>query len=1006
MKILFASSILWIFFFQISIAQSIQNVAQGKPVTVSSENDRYPESLIVDGGISKSSTWMPKDNARPPHWVEINLEKYYDIEQIVLYNGIPDDAMTAREKEKAAGFYCVNNLKFQYWDDANWTDFPNTELTENRKSVLSFNFSPKITTYKIRLIATDGEPIRVIDIQVFGKENPNLVMSKTDMKVPVATTKDKANHAFVKVSDKKTGKTFKYVGYNQGYFLPGSNTTSWIEYSGVNSIRLWASLNEYVPISSIDLTPQVNDLATFEELKKKVRQNPETNPYIRWEIIRKKAANPLASTNTMVLDYALTELKKRNIDALMQINSTDFNNEWSNNWKQWIRYYALAFHTAKVGDVQLFAMQNEPNHAHSNMKLDQYCNALKFTSDAVRCAIEDVNKLYNKKLKARFVSPVTAGTNTNWWATVIASVRTDYRGNPIDHNLLDIFSTHSYNLPAVGYTDKVNGIRDLLIENHPKHENFPIVFTEIGRWMNAYLIDREETMDSPSLFTEWAGIYANNMNNGAYGMWAFKMANTVSETYLRGIKSGHHYTWKGTRFIEDSQENVALGKPVKAISESKEFSASKVSDGNKSDESSWIFFSDEDKWLEIDLQQSVELGGAVVYTGSSSGVYTAPDRVKTYRLQSWDGKQWQDIEGASEDKCKYAQVLWTFKDKVITNKVRLYIEDEGSVKIREIKLFKSDFMNKAKPSYDISGIQRTGEVVRLFAKGFKDEKDLLETKISIEDPDININTSFNSKNNSCYIWLVNRNDFDYQLTLDLSSLSLDSSSKLFIEEVSNDYYGELVDIKEINNSKEINHILPPQSVQLISIPLNNLKNKEYEASAATVIKGGNESGKNFSAQNTLGIALDSKDFSKNEVSYIQFDLGRQNKIASNKAVFSICGYNATDTVPYRFHVYVIPDWKWNEKQLTWDNAICIAKDEAWMQEVGSKAFFAGELVFNNQAERHELDVTELLNSRYSSDTYTFVLIREARELGDDYDKGKNCVVYSKDPLRKPLLKLF
>ncbi len=1001
------SIMIWIFACQqLSIAQSTLNVAQGKSVTVSSVNPRYPESLILDGGISKSSTWIPLDNARPPHWVEINLEKYYDIERIVFYNGIPEDDMTAREKEKAAGFYCVKNLKFQYWDDANWTDFPNTELTENRKSILSFDFSPRITAYKIRLIATDGEPIRVIDIQVFGKENPNLILSKTDMKASASIVKDKTNQAFVKISDKKTGKTFKYVGYNQGYFMPGSNATAWVEYSGVNSVRLWASLSEYVPVNSLELSPQVNDLAAFEELKKEVRRDPETNPYIRWEVIRKKAGNRMPSTNTMVLDYALTEMKKRNVDVLMQINSTDFNNEWSNKWQQWLRFYALAFHTAKVGDVQLFAMQNEPNHALSHMKLDQYCHALKITSDAARCAIEDVNKLYNKNLKVRFVSPVTAGTNTNWWATVIASVRTDYRGNPIDYNLLDIFSTHSYNLPAVGYTDKVNGIRNLLVENHPKHENFPIVFTEIGRWMNAYLIDREETMDSPSLFTEWAGIYANNMNNGAYGMWAFKMANTISSTYPRGIKSGHHYTWKGTRFIEDSQENLALNKPVKASGESKDYPASNVTDGNKSDASSWTFFSDNDKWLEIDLQKPTELGGAVVYTGSSSGVYTAPDRAKTYRLQSWDGKQWADIGGASEDKSKYAQVLWKFKKSVTTNKVRLFIEDEGSVKIREIKLFNPQFMKNAQPSYDISGIQRTGEVVRLFAKGFKNEKDLLETTISVEDPDVNINTCIDKETNSCYIWLVNRNNFDYQLDLDLSSLPLNSSSKLFIEEVSGNYYGELVDIKTIGNSKKVSYVLPPQSVQLISIPLNNLKLKEFDAVATTTIKGGNDSGKNFSDQNMLGIALDSRDFSKNEVSYIQFDLGKQNKITSDKAVFSIYGYNVTDAIPYRFHVYVIPDWEWSGKQLTWNNAACIAKNETWMQEVGSKAFIAGELVFTNQPKRHELDVTELLQ-RYPSDTYTFVLIREARELGDDYDKGKKCVVYSnKDISRKPQLKLF
>src|SRR5262249_5611787 len=155
-------------------------------------------------------------------------------------------------------------------------------------------------------------------------------------------------------------------------------------------------------------------------------------------------------------------------------------------------------------------------------------------------------------------------------------------GRPIDHDLLGIFDTHSYNSPAAGYADRVDDIRKLLEENQPGGKALPIVYTEIGRWMNAYLIDKEETMDDPSLFTEWAGIYANNTLNGVYGMWAFKFANTTSSTYPHGIKSGHHFAWQGKRIIEDAYTDLALGRPVKASQESAQWPASAVTDGNKS----------------------------------------------------------------------------------------------------------------------------------------------------------------------------------------------------------------------------------------------------------------------------------------------------------------------------------------------------------------------------------------------------------------------------------------
>ena len=50
----------------------------------------------------------------------------------------------------------------------------------------------------------------------------------------------------------------------------------------------------------------------------------------------------------MVFEYALKELKRLNIEPVLQINSTDFDGTWSNKWKQWQRFYALAFYAAKT----------------------------------------------------------------------------------------------------------------------------------------------------------------------------------------------------------------------------------------------------------------------------------------------------------------------------------------------------------------------------------------------------------------------------------------------------------------------------------------------------------------------------------------------------------------------------------------------------------------------------------------------------------------------------------
>ena len=648
----------------VGISADNVNVALHKPVIASSQQKEFPASNVTDGIISRKSSWTSAKGARTPHMLVLNLQKYYDIDRIVIYTGIPEPEKTEQEKGQAPGFWAMKNFKIQYWDDANWTDLPNTECTENRLDKIEFTFTPQLTTFQLRLISTDGEPVTINEFEVYGKEKKNMIVPVIQNELPNRVHKEFPKDMLVTVNKDVIGNTMKYVAYNQGYYMPGSNISGWLEYSNVNSLRVWTSMNDYVPEEAVNYQKNLNTLEEFEAYKHELRSSPEKNNFIKWKLILERCRKQQFSTNSMVFEYALLELKRLNIDVVLQMNSTDFDHTWSNKWKQWQRFYALAFYAAKTGDVTMFAMQNEPNHRHSGpMKITQYVDAMKIVSDAIYCAIQDVNKLYGKHLKSRFVSPVTAGSNANWWAEVVKSLRIDYRGFPSDRDLLDIFSTHSYNLPAAGYVSKVSDIRKIIVDNHPLKRSLPIVYTETGRWMNAYLIDKYETMDSPSLFTEWAGEYTNNTLNQGYGMWAFKFANTTSNTYPRGIKSGHHFIWQGKRIVEDAYNNVALGKKVIDLTSSHPAQVKVITDGNKTDASMWTSVNtDEKKCLEIDLGKSYSLGAAVVYTGSEYGVYTGPDRVKNFRLQYWEGTGWKDIEETIENNARYTQSFFLFKN--------------------------------------------------------------------------------------------------------------------------------------------------------------------------------------------------------------------------------------------------------------------------------------------------------------------------------------------------------
>jgi hypothetical protein len=472
----------------ISFAQE-KNVALHKPVVANSENEFFPAKNVVDGKIIRNSKWM-SDNVKPPHILEIDLQKYCNINKIIVHTGIPEAERTASEATQAAGFWSAKNFKLQYWDDANWTDIPNTEVHENRLTDVPYSFSPALNTFKLRFICDDGEPISIMEIEVFGTET-NRVVAGTGTSLQMKTERTADQDVIIKIENKVVGTSMKYVGYNQGYYVPGSNASGWIEYSGVNSLRVWTTLNSYVPVSAVQVDKSITSVNEFDKRKQELRTNPEKNKYIKWGNLLPlyNETEKETNTNPMILSYVLTELKRLKVDPVLQIGSTDFDSTWSNKWKQWQRFYALAYYAAKTGDVTMFAMQNEPNHKNSGpMKLLQWIGGMQIVSDALTSAIEDVNKKYGKNLIARMVGPVTAGNNPEWWTEVAKNMRTDYHGNTIDHDLLGIFSTHSYNSPAAGYETRVASIKKILADNQPGEKPLPVVFTESGRCRSGFVV--------------------------------------------------------------------------------------------------------------------------------------------------------------------------------------------------------------------------------------------------------------------------------------------------------------------------------------------------------------------------------------------------------------------------------------------------------------------------------------------------------------------------------------
>ena len=92
-----------------------------------------------------------------------------------------------------------------------------------------------------------------------------------------------ASTASIAVSENQIGVTPTYIGYNMGHYLPGSNTSAWVDYSNVNAFRVWLSFSDYEPTDDISpLGDGVTSLATFNARKSLLRANPTNPSYINF----------------------------------------------------------------------------------------------------------------------------------------------------------------------------------------------------------------------------------------------------------------------------------------------------------------------------------------------------------------------------------------------------------------------------------------------------------------------------------------------------------------------------------------------------------------------------------------------------------------------------------------------------------------------------------------------------------------------------------------------------
>jgi autotransporter-associated beta strand protein len=369
--------------------------------------------------------------------------------------------------------------------------------------------------------------------------------------IAMATRGVFAATATVTLNSTPIGVTPRYMGYNMGHYMPGSNTTAWSNYTGMNAYRFWAAPGDYEPTD--DRSPfgdGVTTLAQFDSRKIALRADTHVNPipnasnpsaYINWPYFNINFDDTQSGRNKATLNYALSELQKSGVDVVMQItrsNAAAYEvNDWAGKWEQWQHYYSMAYYAAKNYDVQRYQMYNEPDH--DDITTSEWVLRLQLASDAVKSAIEDVNSITGKKLSWSIYAPVPAGTTSTidtFGKAALNANRTDYAGRPIAYDNFDTYDVHRYNSLGSSFASDQSDVFDPKVPAYnASGQNLPVTYTEFNRYNSGTFSTLSQSPDTPQTAAEYGGIFPGAMSEDVKGMYAFKFSDTVWNSSTTGL---------------------------------------------------------------------------------------------------------------------------------------------------------------------------------------------------------------------------------------------------------------------------------------------------------------------------------------------------------------------------------------------------------------------------------------------------------------------------------------
>ncbi len=289
--------------------------------------------------------------------------------------------------------------------------------------------------------------------------------------------------------------------------------------------------------------------------------------------------------------------------------------------------------------------------------------------------------------------------------------------------------------------------------------------------------------------------------------------------------------------------------------------------------------------------------------------------------------------------------------------------------------------------YNYGTMNRSGEVYRLFNKGFAPGRELLAHSLSgsgADDLDILVGRDLESGYH--YIFSVNESTSAIPMEIDLSPLGIPDGTPVIIEDVSQWRRGLIRSFETVEMGSIEPGSQPGRTAWLISIPPESHAHT-LPVTQEVMVRDGAHADTNFGEEPEVYARNDASSADQRAVAFLQFELPEDwnpNDLALAVLAVPVAPIDG-DSETVHAHLYGIDNHHWDESTLTWNDAPNLRRNvppgnrirHGVVNEAGDTAHILGQLTISGSPNTRRVDVTDYL-ARQDGNQASFLIAQDPR----------------------------